>query len=381
MRVSESDFRPFRPAAAVCLAVVLAGGVALGAGLFLAPQRAWLGAFVACNFLLGLGLGGLLFVALTYVTGAKWTSGFRRVPEAMTAALPAAAVGMAVLVPVLFFGYSTWAPAAASAVPLRRLWLNPPFFLARSLVYVVAWLAFAAAIVRNARRQDAEGGTAPKDSNRLLSAFFLVAFGLTCWLSSTDWLMSLTPNWASTVYGVYNFSGLFLSALAALTLLVIWLRARGPLRAAVTADHLHDLGTLLFSFSGFWMYIWFCQYLLIWYVNNPEETAYFLDRVRGPWAAWLLLDLALNWAAPFVVLLFRRAKRNPWTLGAVAILLLVGRWVDLSLMVLPGKAGASGPPGLMEAGLALGAVGVFVLAVLWGLHRAPLVPHQEPAQT
>ncbi len=381
MRDHESDYRLPESAAVVCLAVALLGVVALAAGFFLAPQRTWLVAFTACNFLLGLGLGGLVFVAFHYVTGAKWSLPLLRAPEAMTAVLPVAAAGLAVVLPVLFFRYSAW---GSSTVPLRRLWLNPTFFFARSLIYVAVWIAFAAAIVRNSRRQDGDHGAlggAPTETNLRLSAFFLVAFGLTCWLSSSDWLMSLEPNWASTIYGVYNFSGLFLSALAATALLVIWLRRRAPMRAAVTADCLHDLGTLLFGFSSFWMYIWFCQYLLIWYVNNPEETVYFRERLHGPWTVWLLVDLALNWAVPFVVLLFRSAKRNPWVLGGVAVLVLAGRWVDLSLMILPTQGGASAQPGLVDAGLALGTVGVFVLVVLWSLQRAPLAPAQEPVPT
>jgi hypothetical protein len=380
MSALESEYRLPWSAAAVCLAAALVGVVALAAGFYQAPQRAWAGAFTACNFLLGLGLGGLVFVALHYVTGAKWSLPLLRAPEAMTAVLPAAALGLAVVLPALFFLYSAWGPPA-DAAPLRRLWLNPPFFFARSLIYVAVWIAFGVLIVRNSRRQDAERDPAPTQRNRRLSAFFLVAFGVTCWLSSSDWLMSLAPNWASTVYGVYNFSGLFLSALAAVALLVIWLRRTGPMRGVVTADHLQDLGALLFGFSSFWMYVWFCQYLLIWYVNNPEETSYFRDRVNGPWTAWLLLDLGLNWAVPFVVLLFRAAKRSPLLLGAVALVVLAGRWVDLSVMILPSQGGASQPPDLVEAGLALGTVGAFALIVLVSLQRAPLVPRQEAAPT
>ena len=381
MRDHESDYRLPESAAVVCLAVALLGVVALAAGFFLAPQRTWLVAFTACNFLLGLGLGGLVFVAFHYVTGAKWSLPLLRAPEAMTAVLPVAAAGLAVVLPVLFFRYSAW---GSSTVPLRRLWLNPDI-----LLRAVPDLCRGLDCVRRGHRTQLaapgrgpwRAGRRPTETNLRLSAFFLVAFGLTCWLSSSDWLMSLEPNWASTIYGVYNFSGLFLSALAATALLVIWLRRRAPMRAAVTADCLHDLGTLLFGFSSFWMYIWFCQYLLIWYVNNPEETVYFRERLHGPWTVWLLVDLALNWAVPFVVLLFRSAKRNPWVLGGVAVLVLAGRWVDLSLMILPTQGGASAQPGLVDAGLALGTVGVFVLVVLWSLQRAPLAPAQEPVPT
>ena len=149
------------------------------------------------------------------------------------------------------------------------------------------------------------------------------------------------------------------------------------MQAVLDDDHLHDLGTLLFGFSSFWMYTWFCQYLLIWYVNIPEETAYYRLRLQGNWPVWLFVDLALNWAIPFVVLLFRAAKRNPWILGTVAVLVFVGRWVDLSLMILPTQADSSSLPSMTDVGLLLGSVGVFALAAFWSLGNAPLVPRQQ----
>jgi hypothetical protein len=180
------------------------------------------------------------------------------------------------------------------------------------------------------------------------------------------------------VFGVYNFSGLFLSALAAVTLLVIWLRRLGSFRDLVGADHLHDLGTLLFAFSSFWMYIWFCQYLLIWYTNHPEEAVYFRRRLEEPWAGFLLADLVLNWGIPFLVLLFRGAKRNPAILAAVAVLILAGRWVDLFVMIAPSQGQTLAVPGILEAGVALGAVGIVGLVVCTALARAPLIPVNDP---
>ena len=136
--------------------LTLLGGIALAAGLYLEPQHTWVDLFVVSNYLIGLGLSGLLLIALHYVTGARWSLPVRRVYEAMTAILPLAAIGLAA---VLFCRPSlySWAVAPASIgseSPLRHLWLNRPFFLARSVVYLGLWLAFAAAVVRNSRRQD-----------------------------------------------------------------------------------------------------------------------------------------------------------------------------------------------------------------------------------
>jgi hypothetical protein len=387
MSTVESDYRLSRLTVLwfLALALTLLGLAALGAGFYLMPERTWIDLLLTSQFLIGVAVGGLVLVALHYVTGARWSSALRRVPEAMTAALPVAAVGLAAVfvrdvlsslsgLPSLYFASTP----DGSESPLHRVWENRAFFLTRSLVYLAVWIAFAVVIVGNSRRRDKDRGPAPAEKNVPLSALFLVVFGVTCWLASTDWLMSLQRNWASTIFAVYNFAGLLLSALAAVTLLVIWLRGNGSLRGVVRVDHLHDLGTLLFAISSFWMYAWFCQYMLIWYVNNPEETSYLRLRWQGGWPVWLLVGLALNWAVPFVVLLFRSAKRNPWVLGTVALLVLVGRWVDLALMILPTQAGASQVPGWLEAGLLLGAAGVFVLVVLRSLRKAPLVPLHEP---
>jgi hypothetical protein len=380
MQDSEA-FRPRPLAVGLFLGLALVGAVSLIAGLGLAAQRTWANLWLVSNYLVGLSLGGLVLVALTYVSGARWSEPLRRVPEAFAAVLPVAALGLvAVLLfqPSLYSWYTAPPAGEGHESPLRSLWLDRPFFLVRALAYLGIWLGFAAAIVRTSRRQDQTGEPALTTRNRRLSAAFLVAFGVTCWLASSDWIMSLEADWSSTMFGVYNFAGLFLSALAAVTLLVIWLRQVSPLRAYVSEDHLHDLGTLLFAFSSLWMYTWFCQYLLIWYTNHPEETAYFLRRADGAWPVLMLLDLVLNWGIPFLVLLFRQAKRRAGILAAVCVVVLAGRWVDLFVMIFPSQGEALAIPGAIEAGLVLGAAGVFGLAVFWALAKAPLVPVNEP---
>lgn len=368
------------PAKAVLLfqGLALLGGVTLAVGLLLTPQRTWANVLLLSFYLVGLGLGGLLIVALHYVTAAQWSVPLRRVPEAMTALLPVAALGM---VAVLLFRPSlySWSVAADQVPdsPLGHLWLNRPFFLLRALAYLSVWMTFAVAIVRTSRRQDREHDAAPTATNHRLSAGFIVVFGVTCWLASSDWIMSLEPKWPSTIFGVYNFAGILLSALAAVTLLALWLHRYGPLSVALNEDHFHDLGMLLFGFSCFWMYIWFCQYLLIWYANQPEETAYYFLRWQGSWPVWMLLCVVLNWGIPFVILLFRTAKRSPLVLGAICLLVLVGRWVDLFAMILPSQGDTESIPGLLELGLLCGVAGVAGLTFFWAFGKAPVVPLGE----
>jgi hypothetical protein len=378
MTAQEYTYRLPKAPDLIFQGLALLGGVALVAGVFLQPERTWINLLLLSNYLIGLSLAGLLLVALHYVTGARWSVPIRRVPEAMIAVLPAAAIGLAVVLlfqPALY----SWTEAGSEHTDstLHQLWLNRPFFLARAVVYVLLWLAFGTALVRNSRRQDQDNDPAYTGRNYRLSAAFLVVFGITFWLASYDWIMSLEPEWTSTIFAVYNFAGLFVSGLAAVILVVLWLRRHSPLQNVVTDDHLHDLGTLLFAFSSFWMYTWFCQYLLIWYVNNPEETAYFRVREQGSWPRYLLIDLALNWCIPFLVLLFRSAKRNPLILGTMALVVLAGRWVDLFVMIAPSQKHFLPALGAIDVGMLVGAGSLFALIVFRGISKAFLVPLYE----
>ncbi len=375
------EFQP--PAPILRLVKVLAGlgAATLAAGLFLAPERAWMNLLLAAFYLIGLCLAGVLFIAIQYVSGAGWYVAFRRVPEAMAGALPVAALPV-LLVLVASASIYPWAHAGGehggAAFWFKDVWLSPLFFVVRALIYLVVWIAFATAILRTSRSQDSDGDLSHTRRNVRLSAAFLVVFGITFWLASYDWLMSLEPEWYSTVFGVYQFSGVILSGLAMITILAVWLYRLGPLRGFLTAEHLHDLGKLLFAFSTFWMYIWFCQFMLIWYADIPEETSHFITRLAGFWQPVFWLNILLNWAVPFLVLLHIPAKRSPGMLLKISWVILVGRWVDLYLMIAPPFVGENPVFGVWEVGIAAGAAGLFFLAVFRTLRHAPVVPVGDP---
>jgi hypothetical protein len=365
------------PAALRFLRVLaLAGAATFLAGLAFAPGRAWTTLLMAGYLLTGFGLAGVVFVAMQYACGAGWSTAFRRVPEAMVAILP---LGAGVLAIALVGHPSTYVwTAHAPHAGFQQFWLRWPFFLVRAALYLGIWGGFAAAIVRTSRRQDGDGDVRYTRRNVRTSILFLIAFAVTFWLASFDWVMSLEPNWASTIFGIYNFAGMFSGGLALLVLFVLWLRRSGPLRDFVNEEHLHDLGKLLFAFSTFWMYIWFSQYMLIWYADISEETAYYVARLHNAWAPLFLLNMILNWAVPFAALLPRGTKRSPHALGRVAAVVLAGRVLDVYLMVAPPLQGPRPIVGIWEIGVLAGAAGALVLAFYRGIRAAAPVPLNDP---
>ena len=381
MKSDEFSFRPPRGVLMLCGGLAVLGGAALAVGLLQSPERAWLNLLLVSYYLLSLGLGALVFVAIQYVTGAGWSVGLRRVPEAMVAILPVAAVGLGVVFLARPSLYPWAGPAAAEAGPpnpLRHAWFSWPFFLGRAAFYIACWMALGFALVATSRRQDRDGSPGHSRTNIRLSAAFLVVFGVTFWLANQDWLMSLDGEWISTIFAVYQFGGLFLSVLAAITLLAACLRWLGPFRDVFVGEHVHDLGKLLFGFGNLWGYLWFCQSMLIWYVNNPEEAVWYTRRLHGGWGSLFHLNVVLNWVIPLVVLLPRAARQRVGVLAAVSVVLLAGRWVDLYLQVLPRSGEGPWVGAAWEIGLAVGAAGLFALVFFAALGSAAVIPVRDP---
>jgi hypothetical protein len=356
--------------------LTLMGAVGVLCGLMWQPSLTWASLLMAGYLLTGFGLAGIVFVAIQYACGAGWSTAFRRVPEAMAAILP---IGAALLA-IVFLCHPSSYPWT-SHPPHRgfqELWLRWPFFLARAFLYIAAWTAFALMITRTSSRQDRDNDIAHTRRNVRISVIFLLVFAVTFWLASFDWIMSLEPEWASTIFGIYNFAGMFSGGLALLIVLVLWLRQSGPLRDFVNEEHLHDLGKLLFAFSTFWMYIWFSQYMLIWYADISEETAYYIARLHNAWAPLFLLNMILNWAIPFAALLPRGTKRSARALGRVAVVVLAGRLLDVYLLIAPPLIGSRPAFGIGTAGVLAGAAGLAVLAFHRGIREAAPVPLNDP---
>jgi hypothetical protein len=356
----------------------LVGGTAIAVGLTHDATRLWSDLLINGFFVLAGALGGLVFIAIHHLSGAAWSSGFRRVAEALTSALPIATVMML----ALYFGRGflyPWAGAAHAqhAGVHSSAYFAVPFVFARMAVFLLVWMALAAAIRRSSARQDES--VEPIHQRRMVrySAIFAVVFAWSFSLAAIDWVLSLDPHWTSTIFAVYALAGVLVEGVAAITLAAVLLHDRGYLHDVVNENHLHDLGKLLLAFTTFWAYIWLSQYLLIWYGNLPDEASYYQTRTDSAWLAWFLGNLAINWVIPFVVLLPRASKRSPTILKRVAIVVLLGRWLDVYLLVAPQTAKAPAL-GLLEAAIAIAYVGIAWHVVSAALARRPLVVRFDP---
>jgi hypothetical protein len=342
-------------------------------------ERAWIDLLVTAFFLVSLPLAGLVFIAIHRLANAGWWSAIRRVPEALMSLMPLAALPML----AVYLGRHVlypWSRPGATADPViaaKSAYLNEPFYLGRMLLFLGLWSLFAVLMRRSSLAEDRKGGLAQHRHQARLSAVFIVTFAVTFSFASFDWLMSLDPAWASTMFAVHTFAGLFLEGLAAITLGVVLLRQSGSLAGVVRESHLHDLGKLLLAFSTFWAYTWVCQYLLIWYGNLSEEIPYYLARTNGAWLPWFVLDPVLNWGVPFVVLLPRAGKRRPGVLAGVSAILLAGRWLDLYVIAAPAVL-REPRLGLPELLVAAGFAALFFLAATRSLARAPILARNDP---
>ena len=354
-----------------------------------AANRPWAALLVNNIFFLGISLGALFFLAVQYAAQAGWSVGVKRVMEAIALFLPIPGVIMLVIVAigVFFHGNHIWhwtadgisdpnSPNYDSIIAGKVAYLNPLFFFIRSVIYIVGWTLAA----RYMRKISIEGNAAGNfdwwKKNWRLSATFIVFFAVTSSTAAWDWIMSIDTHWFSTLFGWYSFASYFVSALTVITLVTIYLKSQGYMEW-VNENHLQDLGKFMFAFSIFWTYLWFSQYMLIWYSNIPEEVTYYMPRYTIYKAPFITM-LVLNFLFPVLVLMGRGSKRNNGFVITAGIAILFGHWLDFFNMIMPGTVGALWGIGIMEIGLLLGYSGLFILVVANQLTKAPLLMEYHP---
>lgn len=380
MNVASARFEPSRALLNGLRTAAILGGSLFLLGLFVNPSRAWGGYLMGFTFFVGLGLAGGLFLTILTLADARWATALRRIPEALTTTLPVAALLGVVLLGGVHSLYE-WSHASVAAedpiLAAKSVYLNWGFFLVRMLVYFALWIWLTRGMVACSRRQDEDSNPAHSRRRLTWALRFLPIFALTFSLASVDWLESLEPHFFSTIYALVTLSGLATSGLAVCILLAVYLR-RGPLRGVISKDHLDDMGKIGIALALFWGYIWYCQYMLIWYTNMPEETPYYAVRMQGEWKALGAVNLALNWAVPFFALMPRIARRTPAILARVAWVMLAGQALNLFILVEPSLQGDQPVVGAWEIGPVVGALCLFAWLVLRGLAQAPLVPSKDP---
>ncbi|QMU27202.1 quinol:cytochrome C oxidoreductase [Adhaeribacter radiodurans] len=337
----------------------------------------------------GIAVIGLFFTAVQYVSYAGWSVLIKRVLEAFGYYLP---VGAIVMLVVFLIGqhqlfhwtdhtlYEEGNPNYDPIIAGKASFLNIPFYLIRMVGYFALWIIFFIWMRKQSVAEDLEGGLDYYNKSIRIGAMFLVVFGVTSSLSAWDWVLSIDTHWFSTMFGWYVFASWFVSGLAATTLAVIVLKQNGYLQM-VNANHLHDLGKFVFAFSIFWTYVWFSQFMLIWYANIPEESIYFMERLGGykDHYTWIFfVNLIVNFVFPFLVLMTRDAKRQIIMLKLVCIALLFGHWLDFYLMIMPGTMRGESGFGFIELGAALLFLGIFLVTFTRGLSKASLVPINHP---
>ncbi len=330
-------------------------------------------------------LGGLFWVTLQHLVNAKWSIGLRRVGELIASATPIFAVlSLPIVVPVLM-GHDTlflWvnhAKVEADHVLHQKVpYLNPTFFLIRMVFYFGFWSLLARYFLKQSVEQDKAGGAGHAQRMKAISGPAMILFGLTLTFFAFDLLMSLDPYWFSTIFGVYYFASCMLAINAALVLAQLWLQSRGRLTKSLSIEHLHDLGKMMFAFTVFWAYIAFSQFMLIWYANMPEETAWYKERFAGQWGdlSWALLFL--HFVVPFFGLLSRSVKRNRKSIAFWSIWVLVEIYIDMYWLVMPTFQSEELPLSLMDITCWIGMAGAVLAAAALSAKNVNLLPVKDP---
>jgi len=348
-------------------------------------NRIW-GSFLTANwYFLGLGLAGTLILALNYTSASGWNTLLKRPLEAMNNYVPIGALlfGVPFIIYLVLTHHHTiyhWTHEQIDSLLQQKTpYLNLPFFIIRTVIVLGVWVAFAIAFRKLSLKEDADGSIQHYRKAMQLGPLFLIAFAITISFGSWDWFMSLEPHWFSTIFAVYVFAGIFVGGWTVTALLTLFLKSSGHLKQ-VNENHFHDLGKFMFGFSIFWAYIWVSQYLLIWYGNLPEEVMYYYVRMQGGFYVLFVVNLFLNFLVPFLVLMMNTAKRSYKTILYVGIIMLVGRWIDVFLLVMPGAIGEHPTLhiGFPEIGFTLLYGGIFLYVVFNALSKAGLVAKNHP---
>ncbi len=342
--------------------------------------HSWLIGFLFC---LGLTLGSLALLMLQHLSGGQWGLVSRRIFEAGTRNLPLVAL---FFVPILFWlpTIFEWArPEAAENVIIqaKAAYLNPQFFIIRAVIYFAYWMLCIYLLNKWSAAQDRGIGTTPADSVRYrkVSAPGLLFLVLTVTFASVDWIMSLDPEWFSTIFGLLTIAGWGLTTFASTVVVLSMLERTGAIANVLKPRHFHDLGKLMLAFTMLWAYLNFSQFLIIWSGNLPEEIPWYVKRTTGSWGYVAIALVVGHFALPFVLLLSQDLKKRAGMLAKVAMFIIAMRLVDLIWLVEPEfRPGTGFPIHWMDIAIPLGLGGLWVFMFARNLRSRALVPVNDP---
>jgi len=352
-------------------------------------NRPWSAFYVALFFSFALTLGVLAFLAIQRVAQAGWSPVLFRVMEGITGNLLPVTIILLVFLLMsaghlnhlfVWMNPENFDPSSPNYDPVvdgKSLWLNVPGWIIRAVVYIAGWNFYRYMTRKLSIAQDSDAtGLKNYYKNYKFSVGFLLFFMLTESMMSWDWIMSLDPHWFSTLFGWYILASFLVSALTVIAMVTIYLKSQGYLEI-VNNSHIHDLAKFMFGFSIFWTYLWFSQFMLIWYADMPEETTYYAARFAEYKAPFLGLVVA-NFIFPVLLLMNSDYKRIPWFVITAGIVILAGHYMDFFIMIMPATVGASWSFGIPEIGAILFFIGLFIYAVFTSLSKAPLVVKTNP---
>lgn len=355
-----------------------------------AQTRFWAVLLQNSTFFLLVVNASMFFVCVTTLAMGGWQMAFRRVPEAISTLVPVFSVIALLVFLGIIFGHQHhiyhWLDKDHvehdPVLKGKSGFLNPTFFLLWTILTLAVWSWVGHKMRQLSKRADepfsAEEVKGYMWSNSVWASIFTVFFGLT--VASTIpwfWLMSIDAHWFSTMYSWYTFASTFVSGMSLIAIYVVYLKNQDYLEY-VNEEHLHDLGKFMFAFSVFWTYLWYSQFMLIWYANIPEETIYFKPRMQGPYRFIFFLNLIMNFVLPFLLLIRRGSKRNYTTMAVLAVLIIIGHWLDFYQMVMPGSLGEHYSLGWFEFGILAFYAGLIMFFVGRSLEKAPLLSKHHP---
>jgi hypothetical protein len=346
-------------------------------------NKPWAALYVACIFFMLIAMGVLAFYAIQQVAQAGWSPVLFRVMQGITAYLPVGSVLFFIFLVLcglhfnhLFIWLDPEVVAHDKIIANKAGYLNFPFWIVRAAIFLIGWNLYRYFSRKNCLAQDESTDNSFYKKNFNISAGFLVFFIVTESIMSWDWIMSIDPHWSSTLFGWYVFASFFVSGITMITMVTVYLKSRGYLEH-VNTSHVHDLAKFMFGISVFWTYLWFSQFMLIWYANIPEEVTYFITRIQV-YNLPFFGAVAMNFLFPVLILINTDFKRLTWVLVMAGTVILLGHYVDFFNMIMPGTVGDQWFIGISEIASVFFFLGLFIFVVFTALTKAPLLPKRNP---